>query len=320
MTNSAVKTLQEKLKSLGYMTANATGYFGTATRAAVEAFQRTNNLDVDGIAGQNTQAALYSGNAVSAGQGNTSTGSGTTTYATLRYGQRSTLITTMQEKLRELGYMTANATGYFGTATQSAVLAFQRANGLVVDGIAGQNTLAKLYSGTAVSAGSSSSGSSSSGSSLGAGKIQGPSASEVKLLHWFDEVRPTMKNGDVFQIFDPATNYTWKLKALSLGNHADSEPLTAEDTMYMNAAFGGITTWTPKVVWAKIPNGTWVLCAMHNTPHLSGNIDNNNFDGHLCVHFLRDMDECKRNDPNYGVQNQNAIRAGWKALTGETVL
>ena len=40
---------------------------------------------------------------------------------------------------------------------------------------------------------------------------------------------------------------------------------------------------------------------------------------HLCVHFLRDMDECQKNDPNYGVQNQNAIRKKWKELTGITV-
>ena len=58
---------------------------------------------------------------------------------------------------------------------------------------------------------------------------------------------------------------------------------------------------------------------MHNRPHLNGSVSDNGFDGHLCVHFLRDMDECKQYDPDYGVTNQTTLREGWKALTGETV-
>ena len=48
-------------------------------------------------------------------------------------------------------------------------------------------------------------------------------------------------------------------------------------------------------------------------------IKDNNFNGQNCVHFLRDMDECAKNDPSYGVKNQKAIRENWKRLTGETV-
>ena len=54
-------------------------------------------------------------------------------------------------------------------------------------------------------------------------------------------------------------------------------------------------------------------------PHDSSTIKDNEFNGHLCVHFLRDMDEVKQNDPNYGVANQETIRSYWKRLTGETV-
>ena len=61
------------------------------------------------------------------------------------------------------------------------------------------------------------------------------------------------------------------------------------------------------------------MASMHDRPHLTGSITDNGFDGHLCVHFLRDMSECKANDPNYGVTNQNAIRQAWLALTGQTV-
>ena len=92
-----------------------------------------------------------------------------------------------------------------------------------------------------------------------------------------------------------------------------------DDTKYMNAAFGGVTTWNPKFVYVQLTDGTWVFATMHNTPHLSGGISNNNFDGHLCVHFLRDMDETKKADPVTGVQYQNLLRDAWYNLTGEKI-
>ena len=49
------------------------------------------------------------------------------------------------------------------------------------------------------------------------------------------------------------------------------------------------------------------------------NLKDNGFNGHLCVHFLRDMDEAKKNDPNYGVANQETIRKYWKKLTGQEI-
>lgn len=306
MTSSEVKQLQEKLINLGYLTTNATGYYGSATYAAVMAFQKANGLKEDGIAGNDTQTALYSSGATGV------------SYTTLKEGMENSEVKALQQKLINLGYMTGSATGYYGTVTKAAVKAFQKANGLQQDGIAGKKTQQKLYGSSAVGNTGSSSGSSST-TVTGDGKMNGPSISQVKLLHWFDDVKPNIANGDILLVFDPETNYCWNLRAYSRGRHLDAEPLTANDTKYMNAAFGSVTTWTPKAVYVQLTNGTWVFATIHNTPHLSGSISTNNFDGHLCVHFLRDMDECKENDPNYGVTHQNAIRSEWKKLTGETV-
>jgi len=66
-------------------------------------------------------------------------------------------------------------------------------------------------------------------------------------------------------------------------------------------------------------DGRWTMAAMHNRPHLTGSINDNGFGGHLCVHFLRDMEEVNRTSPDYGASNQRALRRAWKALTGETV-
>ena len=58
---------------------------------------------------------------------------------------------------------------------------------------------------------------------------------------------------------------------------------------------------------------------MHNVAHGGQSIADNDFNGQNCVHFLRDMDEVTRNDPDYGVTNQVALRNGWRNLTGKTV-
>ena len=85
----------------------------------------------------------------------------------------------------------------------------------------------------------------------------------------------------------------------------------------MLKAFGGENTWTQKGVYVKLPSGVWTVGSTHDMPHMTGNVKDNGFDGHLCVHFLRDMSEAEQNDPNYGVSNQKTIRALWKSLTGE---
>ena len=87
----------------------------------------------------------------------------------------------------------------------------------------------------------------------------------------------------------------------------------------MVAAFGGVNTWNQKAVYVKLPDGRWSLASTHDMPHDTGSIKNNDFNGHLCVHFLRDMDETKQYDPKYGVANQETIRAKWKQMTGEEI-
>jgi len=64
MENNDVVLLQERLKELGYFNNQCTGYFGSITFSAVKAFQKANNLTVDGIAGPKTLDALFSDKAI----------------------------------------------------------------------------------------------------------------------------------------------------------------------------------------------------------------------------------------------------------------
>ncbi|NLY60033.1 MAG: peptidoglycan-binding protein, partial [Clostridiales bacterium] len=62
----------------------------------------------------------------------------------LRVGSRGSAVVDLQKKLNALGYNVGKADGIFGSKTRSAVMAFQKANGLSADGIVGPATKAKL--------------------------------------------------------------------------------------------------------------------------------------------------------------------------------
>lgn len=62
MIDPAVRDLQRRLMELGYLPLSEdqlTDKYGPATKQAVEAFQRQNGLDVDGVAGESTLAAIF---------------------------------------------------------------------------------------------------------------------------------------------------------------------------------------------------------------------------------------------------------------------
>ena len=135
-TGDAVKTLQEKLNANGFDSGNVDGIFGAKTYAAVTAFQKANNLGVDGIAGKLTWAKLYDATPVNV--------TPVTTQPMLRTGSRGDAVRKLQEMLNAKGYTCGSVDGIFGSKTKAAVLAFQKANGLGADGIVGPLTWGKL--------------------------------------------------------------------------------------------------------------------------------------------------------------------------------
>ena len=58
MNGSAVQSVQYMLMDTGYLAGGADGIFGSATEDAVKRFQADYGLDVDGIVGSQTMAAL----------------------------------------------------------------------------------------------------------------------------------------------------------------------------------------------------------------------------------------------------------------------
>jgi hypothetical protein len=120
-SGSAVRTLQYALRAAGYgLTAD--GAFGSGTESAVRSFQSSRGLTVDGVVGDNTWYAVL---------------------PVLREGNSGEAVKGLQRELVDAGY-SLTVDGSFGPATTSAVRGYQSQNGLVVDGVVGNNTWGSL--------------------------------------------------------------------------------------------------------------------------------------------------------------------------------
>lgn len=138
-----VRLLQKLLKDLGY-SVGVDGTFGQKTKDAVVRFQQNNGLKGDGIAGTRTIRKMVGGKAVR--------GDVEQNRSTLSYGMHGQDVRKMQTRLAELAYYADVVSGNFLTNTYNGVLWFQENNELSADGIAGPNTLRRLYSADAVPA------------------------------------------------------------------------------------------------------------------------------------------------------------------------
>lgn len=63
----------------------------------------------------------------------------------IKSGSKGEVVELVQRMLNEKGYACGSADGIFGTKTKNAVEKYQKAKGLSVDGIVGNNTYAKLF-------------------------------------------------------------------------------------------------------------------------------------------------------------------------------
>lgn len=321
-TGDDVALLQNRLKALGYYTGLVDGSFGSGTTAAVKTFQTQHGLYADGITGSKTYAILFSDKAQAAVKNETSTPAPeqpaatapSTGWTVLKRDSTGEQVKQLQEALAKLGYPigVSSETGYkYNYSTVWAVECFQRRNGLKADGVAGIATLEKLYGGQAVGANTTLSSTVAKGVA--------PGGANLELMQWYADIKAYLQRNPKFTVYEPVSGKQWNMKLYSAGHHADSEPLTAEDAAIMYEVWGNEWSWDEKPVYVRLANGTWVIASMPNMPHLSGNIKDNNFDGHTCVHFPRLMTEVQQNDPKNAARHNRDIRIHWLKLTGEEI-
>ena len=137
-----VRNLQYTLYELGYYDGSIDGDYGQTTEDAVRAFQIRNSLKVDGVAGKETLAMLYSSEAKAA----------TTPQdeqQSVGYGETGEIVQEIQDCLIERNYMTEEQrSGIYDDATVAAVKQFQTDKGMTVDGVCGPQTLELLLGST----------------------------------------------------------------------------------------------------------------------------------------------------------------------------
>ncbi|MBP3656954.1 MAG: peptidoglycan-binding protein [Clostridia bacterium] len=318
MKSEAVRTLQQNLKTLGYYSGSVTGNFGRLTKEAVYTFQKANGLSADGIAGAKTLTKISSKLSGNNNQNdnqndnkndnqNNNQDNNTNkldTSRTLMLGTKDDEVRKMQRMLTTLGYYSGNVTGNFGEKTRDAVIGYQKAKGLYADGIAGKKTLAAINSDYERGIGREDKDDDNGGNLTDkAGKV---------LYANFYSWRRNYDNGEYCEVYDFKSGLSWTLRIMTKDAHMDAEPATAEDTAVMNRAFGGEVTWTPKVVWVTFSDGKTYIGSTHNVPHTPYHLKDNNFDGHLCVHFPIPMETAQKIGP-YATSHQEAINEGWEA-------
>lgn len=154
MKGESVSNLQRQLRDLGFFNSTVDGHFGRVTQAAVQDFQRSHGLGVDGIVGPQTQRQLQvvqgSESVLGSGGGNSSSGdsgsSAPSSTGLISPGDRGNQVSILQQQLKDLGYYSHAVTGVFGPVTERAVRDFQRTNQIGADGLVGPQTHRTLAS------------------------------------------------------------------------------------------------------------------------------------------------------------------------------
>lgn len=128
--NEYILALQKKLASLGYYKNKLDGKYGPSTIAAVMGFQRDKGLQVTGKVNSKTLALLDIGEA-------------TLPEGSNLPGNRA-VIKQVQIALANLGFYSGKIDGKFGSKTLEALMNFQSARGLTVNGKLDNATLSAL--------------------------------------------------------------------------------------------------------------------------------------------------------------------------------
>lgn len=180
-----------------------------------------------------------------------------------KYGSRGNEVKQIQTKLKNWGYYKGNVDGIYGSQTQSAVKAFQKKNGLTVDGIAGKKTLAAMGIMNSSSGSSSSNSSNSSNVNLLARLIYGEARGEsytgqvavgaVVLNRVKSSKFPNTMSGVIYQAgaFDAVSDGQINLTPNSTAKKAAQDAINGWDPSYGAIYYFNPSTATNKWIWSR---------------------------------------------------------------------
>jgi peptidoglycan hydrolase-like protein with peptidoglycan-binding domain len=139
-----VSALQQLLAKRGFYNGAIDGLKGSQTNAAIASAQRAYGLTPDGIAGNQTIAALQIDMKPSASSPTAANPANAQAPKTISNDDE---VANLQNLLADRGFYTGAITGVRGPRTKDAIIAAQKAYGLTPDGIAGAKTITALESG-----------------------------------------------------------------------------------------------------------------------------------------------------------------------------
>lgn len=104
-----------------------------------------------------------------------------------------------------------------------------------------------------------------------------------EFLTW-TEVNGIFRKFDKARVTDLETGESFVVQRRAGSQHADVQPLTAEDSGIMKKIYGGAWSWRRRAVVVTI-RGYKIAASMNGMPHGAGAIGGNDFNGHFCIHF-----------------------------------
>lgn len=211
------------------------------------------------------------------------------TPAVSRLGDSGDKVRMLQRALAVTGYFTDTADGDFGPITESAVRAFQQANGLDADGIAGAKTIRRLF---------------------GHDPAEEP-VPTTERLDWFNGGSSVIPKGAYFTVKDVKTGKTFRIKRWAGVYHLDAEPATAADTAIMKSVYGGAWSWSRRAILVSYKDHVYAA-SMNGMPHGTQTILDNDFKGQFCIHFYGSKTHCgNKVDPDHKACEAAAMKAEW---------
>lgn len=122
-----------------------------------------------------------------------------------------------------------------------------------------------------------------------------------RLLTW-PQVRGSFPVGGTAVVRDLETGKSFRVRRHRGDAHADVEPLTAADSRILKEIYGGEWSWKRRAVVITV-GGLSVAGSMNGMPHGWGDLFENEFVGHSCIHFWQSrVHGTWREDPGHQLQ------------------
>lgn len=119
----------------------------------------------------------------------------------------------------------------------------------------------------------------------GNGADEGTEAiTDVTMPDWWSEASRVFKRNGTARVTDVRTGLSYNIKRMGGTNHADTEPLTAEDTAIMKRIYGGKWSWNRRAIIVEV-NGKFYAASQNGMPHGQQTVYDNNYAGQFCIHF-----------------------------------